>query len=60
MALQLQTTDTELHNLWTICHATRENSTTCRVDKVALRHLLKDHHTLVTVAEKKAEISTTD
>ena len=33
---------------------------TVRVDKEALRHLLKDHHELYTVATKRAAITTTD
>lgn len=50
MALELKTTDTELHNLWQNIHSTRESSSTVRVDKEALRHLLVDHHTLYSAA----------
>jgi hypothetical protein len=46
MALDLCTTDTEIHTLWETVHGARAGSATVRVDKEALRHLLTDHATL--------------
>lgn len=48
--MKLETTDTELHKLATIEDSTREGTEMVRVPRVALRNLLRDHHTLYSKA----------
>lgn len=46
MALELLTTDAQLKTLADIEDAARTGSTTVKVPREALRHLLRDHYTL--------------
>lgn len=54
--LTLQTTDSELHALRHAVNEARRSSTTVKVSREALRHLLNDHHSLYDVARKRAAV----
>lgn len=53
MAYTLATTDTELHGIDTALDNVRASSSTVKVDKEALRHLLADHFTLQQEARRR-------
>jgi hypothetical protein len=51
--MKLETTNNELHTLEQIEDGARASSTTVKVPREALRHLLRDHYTLNTEVLRK-------